>query len=112
MYLSNIVTQPGETDGFTVGDHVKLLNKYLDKKKFWRQRNVLLIKNGQKAKEIHEIIRQKTKGNTSIEYLIEAGVIEKKISLSCAIAAQLMWNSSREFNDIIYEAGLMADVDF
>ena len=33
MYLSNIVTQPGETDGFTVGDHVKLLNKYLDKKK-------------------------------------------------------------------------------
>ena len=33
MYLSNIVTQPGETDGFTVGDHVKLLNKYLDKRK-------------------------------------------------------------------------------
>ena len=33
MYLSNLVTQPGETDGFTVGDHVKLLNKYLDKRK-------------------------------------------------------------------------------
>ena len=33
MYLSNIVTQPGETDGFMVGDHVKLLNRYLDKKK-------------------------------------------------------------------------------
>ncbi len=33
MYLSNIVTQPGETDGFTVGDHVKLLNRYLNKKK-------------------------------------------------------------------------------
>lgn len=33
MYLSNIVTQPGETDGFTVGDHIKLLNKYLDKRK-------------------------------------------------------------------------------
>ena len=33
MYLSNIVTQPGETDGFTVGDHVKLLNRYLDKRK-------------------------------------------------------------------------------
>ena len=33
MYLSNIVTQPGETDGFTVGDHVKLLNKYLDERK-------------------------------------------------------------------------------
>jgi uncharacterized cofD-like protein len=33
MYLCNIVTQPGETDGFTVGDHVKLLNRYLDNKK-------------------------------------------------------------------------------
>ena len=33
MYLCNIVTQPGETDNFTVGDHVKLLNRYLDKKK-------------------------------------------------------------------------------
>lgn len=33
MYLSNIVTQPGETDNFTVGDHVELINKYLDKKK-------------------------------------------------------------------------------
>lgn len=33
MYLNNIVTQPGETDGFTVSDHIKLLNKYLDKNK-------------------------------------------------------------------------------
>jgi len=33
MYICNIVTQPGETDHFTVGDHIKLLNKYLDKRK-------------------------------------------------------------------------------
>lgn len=33
MYLCNIVTQPGETDNYTVGDHVKLLNRYLDNKK-------------------------------------------------------------------------------
>ena len=33
MYLSNLFTQPGETDNFTVGDHIKLLNKYLDEKK-------------------------------------------------------------------------------
>ena len=33
MYISNIVTQPGETDHFSVGDHVKLLNSYLDKRK-------------------------------------------------------------------------------
>ena len=33
MYLCNIVTQPGENDKFTVSDHVKLLNRYLDEKK-------------------------------------------------------------------------------
>lgn len=33
MYLCNIVTQPGETDNFTVGDHVKLLNRYLNHRK-------------------------------------------------------------------------------
>ena len=33
MYTCNVVTQPGETDGFTVSDHIKLLNKYLHKKK-------------------------------------------------------------------------------
>ena len=32
MYLCNIVTQPGETDHFKVSDHVKLLNKYLERK--------------------------------------------------------------------------------
>lgn len=29
LYLCNAVTQPGETDGFTVSDHINLLNKYL-----------------------------------------------------------------------------------
>lgn len=33
MYLCNAVTQPGETDNYSVGDHVELLNKYLDTKK-------------------------------------------------------------------------------
>ncbi len=33
MYVCNMVTQPGETDDFTVSDHVKLLNQYLGKRK-------------------------------------------------------------------------------
>lgn len=33
MYLCNAVTQPGETDGFTVSDHINLINSYLDNKK-------------------------------------------------------------------------------
>lgn len=33
MYLCNAVTQPGETDDFTVGDHIELLNRYLETRK-------------------------------------------------------------------------------
>ena len=33
MYLCNIVTQPGETDDFTVSEHVNLINNYLGKHK-------------------------------------------------------------------------------
>lgn len=33
MYTCNAVTQPGETDNFKVSDHIKILNKYLDKRK-------------------------------------------------------------------------------
>lgn len=28
IYISNIMTQPGETDGFSVSDHLKILKKY------------------------------------------------------------------------------------
>ena len=31
MYICNAMTQPGETDDFCVGDHIEVLNKYLDK---------------------------------------------------------------------------------
>ena len=33
MYVCNAMTQPGETDGFTVGDHIELINNYLNKRK-------------------------------------------------------------------------------
>lgn len=33
MYVCNAVTQPGETDGFTVSDHIKMLNSYLPSRK-------------------------------------------------------------------------------
>mgnify|MGYP004459961269 FL=1 len=32
MYICNMMTQPGETDGFTVSDHLKKLNEYLGKR--------------------------------------------------------------------------------
>ena len=51
MYLCNIVTQPGETDNFTVGDHVKLINRYLNHKKI----SVVIANN----KEIEEEMAKK-----------------------------------------------------
>ena len=50
MYLCNIVTQPGETDDFTVSDHVKLLNRYLD----FRKINVVVASNTKIDKKIAE----------------------------------------------------------
>ena len=33
MYICNAMTQPGETDHFTVSDHVQMINSYLNKRK-------------------------------------------------------------------------------
>ena len=33
MYVSNLVTQPGETDGYNVSDHIGVLNRYLGERK-------------------------------------------------------------------------------
>ena len=33
MYISNLVTQPGETDDYSVGDHIGVLNRYLVNRK-------------------------------------------------------------------------------
>lgn len=30
LYVSNLFTQPGETDDFKVSDHIKVINKYID----------------------------------------------------------------------------------
>ena len=41
MYVCNMMTQPGETDGFTVTDHVSMLNQYLGQRKV----DVVIAKN-------------------------------------------------------------------
>jgi len=42
MYVCNLMTQPGETDGFTVSDHIEKLNEYLGN----RQVDIVLANNG------------------------------------------------------------------
>ncbi len=58
MYVCNMMTQPGETDGYKASDHVKLLNRYLKK----RNIDVLIVNSGEIEKELcekYETLEQK-----------------------------------------------------
>lgn len=48
MYICNAVTQPGETDNFTVSDHIKLLNHYIGKNSI----DVVVASNSKISKDI------------------------------------------------------------
>ena len=50
MYVCSIVTQPGETDGYTVGDHLHVLNRYLKNRKV----DIVLANNKPPEPEIAE----------------------------------------------------------
>lgn len=50
MYVCNMMTQPGETDDYTVSDHIKILNKYLGKRKI----DTVVANNGTIPKNILE----------------------------------------------------------
>ncbi|MEG0025846.1 MAG: YvcK family protein [Bacilli bacterium] len=58
MYICNMMTQPGETTGYKVSDHIKLLNKYLGKRKI----NTVIVNNGHLSEKIvkkYETLEQK-----------------------------------------------------
>jgi len=50
MYVSNLVTQPGETDNYSVGDHIAVLNKYLGSRKI----HIVIANNTEIDKRIAE----------------------------------------------------------
>lgn len=50
MYTCNMMTQPGETDNYTIYDHINVLNRYLGNKKI----NVVIANNGNIDKKIIE----------------------------------------------------------
>ena len=57
LYVSNLVTQPGETDGYSVSDHIKVLNRYLGKRKV----DIVLANTGNVSSEISD--RYRTREN-------------------------------------------------
>jgi uncharacterized cofD-like protein len=50
MYICNMMTQPGETDEFDVNDHIKVLNRYLGRRKV----DIVVANTGQISKELIE----------------------------------------------------------
>ena len=73
MYICNAMTQPGETDQFTVSDHVKLLNQYLNK----RTVDVVVASNSKIDKKIakkYETEEQKDPVEIDREELKKIGV--------------------------------------
>ena len=50
MYVCNMMTQPGETDDYTVSNHIDILNKYLGKRKI----DIVVPNNGTIPKNILE----------------------------------------------------------
>lgn len=75
IYVSNMVTQPGETDNFKVSDHVNLLNSYLGKRKV----DVVLANNKKIDKNIlekYQTIEQKDQVLLDKENLKDITVIE------------------------------------
>ena len=50
MYVSNMMTQPGETDYYKVSDHVKALNSYLGKHKI----DIVIANNGEISESLVE----------------------------------------------------------
>ncbi len=58
MYTCNMMTQPGETDGLSVSEHVKIMNKYLGRRKI----SVVVANNGkinEAARKRYESLEQK-----------------------------------------------------
>lgn len=50
LYVCNMMTQPGETDGFKVSDHIALLNRYLKN----RHVDIVLVNTGNISEEVKE----------------------------------------------------------
>lgn len=75
LYVSNMVTQPGETDGFNVSDHVNLLNSYLGKKKL----STVIVNNKNIDENILKLYRSKEQKDVVLvdhENLKDVEVIE------------------------------------
>ena len=74
MYTCNMMTQPGETDDLTVSEHVKIINKYLGKRKI----DVVVANSGKIKEEMrkkYETLEQKDPVKLDKENLSDIKII-------------------------------------
>lgn len=78
IYTCNIMTQPGETDDFTVSDHIQVLNSYLGKKKI---SDVIVNQGKIKRSIIDKYLVEEQKDPVVIDYenLKDVHVIEDQL---------------------------------
>ena len=79
MYICNAVTEEGETDNVTVGDHIKEINKYLGKRKV----DVVIASNSKIDDKTLENYKKENKDLVKIDYAkiesLKCKLIEKDI---------------------------------
>ena len=92
MYVSNLFTQPGETDDFKVSDHIKIINKYID-------RLDVVIANSKKISE-----------NTRKKYLREEEKDQVKVDtrniekLGCKLISEKISHTSKTDGTIKHDS--------
>ena len=80
LYVCNLVTQPGETDGYQVSDHLREINRYLHGRKV----DLVLANNARIDQQVEEVYRA-TEAKTVVELdrekveAMKARIIEDEI---------------------------------
>ena len=75
IYTCNMMTQPGETDGLSVSEHVKIINNYLGKRKV----SVVIANNGkidEETRKRYETLEQKDEVKLDQDNLKDVKVIK------------------------------------
>lgn len=91
LYVANLMTQPGETEGFTLMDHLDTLAEYVDLSKFdgiivntsMPERDLLTNYRKQSAGPIEDVIDEKNKYRMSVirAKLLETIELEGKLTI-------------------------------
>ena len=100
MYVCNIVTQPGETDNFTVSDHVNLINQYLGTHKL----DVVIASNSPISQEMAEkYASEERKDPVKIDYAVLKSLDVEFIEADLlTIADNTLKHQSQKLSSLIF----------